>query len=72
MNIRGAFLRKRHGLPYTVVHGHTPTTGEPLIGPGRIGVDSGACVTGILTSIAIDTATRQHRFLSVSAPDMSP
>ena len=72
MNIRGAFLRKRHRLPYTVVHGHTPTTGEPLIGPGRIGVDSGACVTGILTSIVIDTATRQHRFLRVSAPDMSP
>ena len=70
MNIRSAFLKKRHRLPYTVVHGHTPTSGEPLIGPGRIGVDSGACVTGILTAIAIDTVTHQHRFLRVSAPDI--
>jgi serine/threonine protein phosphatase 1 len=72
MNIRGAFLRKRHGRPYTVVHEQTQTTGEPLIGPGRIGVDWGAGVTGILTSIAIDTATRQHRFLHVSPPVISP
>ncbi len=72
MNIRGAFLRKRHGLPYTAVHGNTPTTGEPWIGPGWIGAGSGACVTGILTSIAIDTATRQRRFLRVSVPVMSP
>ncbi len=72
MNIRGAFLRKWHRLPYTVVHGHTPTSGAPLLGPGRIGIDSGACVTGILTAIAIDTATRQHWFLRVLDPDMSP
>jgi serine/threonine protein phosphatase 1 len=70
MNIRSTFLKKRHRLPFTVVHGHTPTTGEPLIGPGRIGVDAGACMTGILMAIAIDNVTHKHWFLRVSALDM--
>lgn len=67
MNIRGPFLRKPHGLPYTVVHGHTPTDGEPLCGPDRIGVDTGACVTGVLTAVALDPASASRRFLSVRA-----
>jgi serine/threonine protein phosphatase 1 len=67
MTVRNAFLKKRHKLPYTVVHGHTPTAGAPLLGPGRIGIDSGACLTGILTALAIDPATGRHRFLQVSA-----
>jgi serine/threonine protein phosphatase 1 len=66
MNIRSPFLKRPHRLPYTVVHGHTPTEGEPLIGPARIGIDTGACFTGILTSIAIDTKMGEHRFLRVS------
>lgn len=65
--IRGPFLRKRHGLPYTVVHGHTPTDGAPLLGPRRIGIDTGACTTGVLTAIAIDRATGAHRFLQARA-----
>ena len=67
MSIRGAFLKKPHGLPYMVVHGHTPTTGSPLLGPGRIGVDTGACVTGILTALAIGPEPGDRRFLNVVA-----
>lgn len=69
MNIRTPFLTKRHRLPYTVVHGHTPTEGEPLLGPRRIGIDSGACVTGILTAMVVEGDPHRRRFLRVAAPD---
>jgi serine/threonine protein phosphatase 1 len=65
MTIRGRFLRKSHGLPFTVVHGHTPTDGQPRLGPGRIGVDTGAYFTGILTAVAIEPDQRGRRFISV-------
>jgi serine/threonine protein phosphatase 1 len=65
MTIRGRFLRKPHGLPFTVVHGHTPTDGQPRLGPGRIGIDTGAYFTGILTAVAIDPDQRGRRFISV-------
>ncbi|HVZ06314.1 metallophosphoesterase family protein [Rhodopila sp.] len=68
MTIRARFLKKRHGLPYTIVHGHTPTDGEPLLGPGRIGIDTGAYATGILTCLAIDMRTNRRRFLAVRGP----
>ena len=29
MTIRRRFLKQPHGLPFTVVHGHTPTDGRP-------------------------------------------
>jgi serine/threonine protein phosphatase 1 len=67
LNIRGRFLKKPHRLPFTVIHGHTPTSGKPMLGPGRVGIDTGAYVTGILTAIAIDGPAhgRSCRFLSV-------
>lgn len=34
----------------TVVHGHTPTEGEPYVGPRRINLDTGACFGGPLTA----------------------
>jgi serine/threonine protein phosphatase 1 len=34
----------------TVVHGHTPTDGEPYVGPRRINLDTGACYGGPLTA----------------------
>jgi serine/threonine protein phosphatase 1 len=67
MSIRGAFLKKAHGLPYTVVHGHTQTDGDPLVGPKRVGVDTGAYATGILTAIAIGPTAGERRFLRVVA-----
>lgn len=68
LTIRDAFFRKRHHLPFTVVHGHTPTSGAPLLGPGRIGIDSGACETGVLTCLAIESASPVPRFLQVHSP----
>jgi serine/threonine protein phosphatase 1 len=66
LSIRGRFLKKPHGLPYTVVHGHTPSQGAPRFGPGRIGVDTGAYLTGILTAIVIEPAPASPRFIRVS------
>ncbi len=66
-SIRGPFFREPHGLPFVVVHGHTPTDGRPLVGPDRIGVDTGATATGILTAIAIDGETQQPRFIQARA-----
>jgi serine/threonine protein phosphatase 1 len=33
-----------------VVHGHTPTDGEPYLGPRRVNLDTGACYGGPLTA----------------------
>jgi serine/threonine protein phosphatase 1 len=70
LTIRGRFLKKPHGLPFTVIHGHTPTDGRPRLGPGRIGVDTGAYFTGILTAVAIEPNNGKRRFLSVPASDI--
>jgi serine/threonine protein phosphatase 1 len=40
-----------------VVHGHTPTA-EPSEGPGRIGVDTGAYATGVLTAVKLEDDRR--------------
>jgi serine/threonine protein phosphatase 1 len=67
LTMRGRFLKKAHGLPFTVIHGHTPTNGHPSLGPGRIGVDTGAYFTGILTAVAVAPRHAGHRFLRVAA-----
>jgi serine/threonine protein phosphatase 1 len=67
LTIRGRFLKKPHGLPFTVVHGHTPTDGRPRLGPGRIGVDTGAYFSGILTTLVIEPNQGNRRFISVAA-----
>ena len=67
MTIRKRFLKAPHGLPFTVIHGHTPTDGKPRLGIGRIGVDTGAYFTGILTAVAIEPTQPGRRFLQVSA-----
>lgn len=71
MTIREPFLRRRHRLPFTVIHGHTPTEGAPLLGPRRIGIDTGACMTGVLTAIAINRDDGTHRFLRARADGAS-
>ena len=51
--IRDDFLNADdHGLPYVVVHGHTPTE-RVEITPNRIGIDTGACFGGELTALSI-------------------
>lgn len=40
-----------------VVHGHTPTA-EPSQAPGRLGVDTGAYATGVLTAVRLEADRR--------------
>jgi serine/threonine protein phosphatase 1 len=53
MTIRDPFLRGSHLLPFTVVHGHVPSPGGPVVAPRRIGVDTGAYASGVLTAVAL-------------------
>ena len=59
--IRGDFLHQPHGLGCVVVHGHTPAQ-APELRRNRINVDTGACMTGILTCVALEG--EGARFLS--------
>lgn len=53
--IRDDFLIGRRAHEKTVVHGHTP--GEHVVhGPGRIGIDTGAYMTGRLTALGLQAA----------------
>jgi serine/threonine protein phosphatase 1 len=59
--IRDDFLIGRRAHEKTIVHGHTP--GETVLrGPGRIGIDTGAYMTGRLTALGLQAA--EHWFLS--------
>lgn len=53
MWIREPFLSEHHGLPLTVVHGHTPV-GVPVFARGRIAIDTAAFATGKLTVLKLD------------------
>ena len=64
MNIRRPFFEGAARLPFTVVHGHSPSAGAPVIAPGRIGLDTGAVVTGVLTAAALEDDA-PPRFLTV-------
>ena len=59
--IRRPFLTRAHGLPYTVVHGHTFRSDYSITRlPYRIGIDTGAFVSGRLTALALSTEGQQH------------
>lgn len=47
--IRDEFLEETRAFPKIVVHGHTPEA-EPFLGEHRLGLDTGAYATGILTA----------------------
>ena len=65
--IREAFLTSADPAPgRIVVFGHTPFR-EPLVQPRKIGLDTGACVTGRLTALALQDGER--RFLQTGNPD---
>jgi len=52
--IRGLFLKEPHGLPYTVVHGHTFRSDYSVTClPHRIGIDTGAYISGTLTLLPL-------------------
>lgn len=58
--IREPFLASRRFHGKMVVHGHTPQE-QPVIKTNRIGIDTGAYITGALTSVVIEGTT--FRFL---------
>ena len=52
--IRRPFLTRNHGLPYTVVHGHTFRSDYSITRlPHRIGIDTGAFISGRLTALPL-------------------
>ena len=53
--IRDAFLGDTRQYDYMIVHGHTPQS-EPSKDKRRIGLDTGAYQTGLLTAAAISAA----------------
>ncbi|WP_158913674.1 hypothetical protein [Caulobacter sp. S45] len=55
--VRDDFLNDKARFEKVVVHGHTPTP-EPHLDKRRIGVDTGAYATGLLTAIRLQE-TRQ-------------
>jgi len=57
MTIRGEFLFSDYEFESVIVHGHTIKT-EPEIRPNRIGIDTGAYATGVLTCLLLDGQTR--------------
>lgn len=63
MWIREAFLESRRSFGHMVVHGHTPGS-EPVTRPNRIGIDTGAWMTGRLTALRLWGT--QRRFLTTA------
>jgi len=61
--IREDFLESQANFGRVVVHGHTPTE-KPVVRPNRIGIDTGAYMTGRLTALLLEERTR--RFLSTA------
>ncbi|MFT6510731.1 MAG: serine/threonine protein phosphatase 1 [Parvibaculaceae bacterium] len=61
--IRDDFLQSKFDHGRVVVHGHTPVE-HPEIRRNRIGIDTGAYITGHLTALVLEG--RGQRFLSTS------
>lgn len=64
--IREEFLNAPKSCQYVVVHGHTPTP-EPENREWRIGVDTGAYQTGVLTAVRLKG--RERTFLNATLQD---
>lgn len=50
---RSRFLDSRKRFSHRVVHGHTPTE-QPFVDARRIGVDTGAYASGVLTAVRLE------------------
>lgn len=64
--IRDTFLDSALDHGKVVVHGHTPVD-APEVRPNRIGVDTGAFASGVLTAVVLEGESR--RFVCTGAPD---
>jgi serine/threonine protein phosphatase 1 len=45
-------LNSDQAIEHVIVHGHTPVE-QPFLGAGRIGIDTGAYATGILSAVRL-------------------
>ncbi|HTK33861.1 MAG TPA: metallophosphoesterase family protein [Caulobacteraceae bacterium] len=52
--IRQGFLDAQGPFEKIIVHGHTWTSDQPVLLPQRIGVDTGAYATGVLTALRLE------------------
>lgn len=59
--IRDEFISSSEPFEKMIVHGHSPAR-APIVLPHRIGIDTGAYFTGVLTCVVLQAAER--RFLS--------
>jgi|APTNR8051073442_1049403.scaffolds.fasta_scaffold08698_2 serine/threonine protein phosphatase 1 len=66
--IRDAFLEADVDFGKVVVHGHSVVE-VPEVRENRIGIDTGACYTNVLTCLVIDPEAQ--RFLHTGAPDLA-
>lgn len=64
--IRDEFLKAKPWVEPVIVHGHTPTEG-PVEALGRIGVDTGAYASGVLTAVRLQGESRS--FIQATAAD---
>jgi serine/threonine protein phosphatase 1 len=64
--IREEFLNAKAPCAQVVVHGHTPEA-EPFLGRYRVGIDTGAYATGVLTAVRLFGVER--RLLQAGARD---
>jgi serine/threonine protein phosphatase 1 len=58
MWIRDDFLHSRADFGHLVVHGHTPSV-APEVRSNRIGIDTGAYMTGVLTALELQGESRR-------------
>lgn len=56
--IRQEFLQERGRFEKIIVHGHTPLE-APQLAPNRLGVDTGAYATGVLTAVRLQGEDQQ-------------
>lgn len=55
--IRQDFLDHEHRFEKVVVHGHSWTSDTPVVTPHRLGIDTGAYKTGVLTAVRLKTTS---------------
>ncbi|VAW12776.1 Serine/threonine protein phosphatase [hydrothermal vent metagenome] len=67
--IRREFLDSAEPFSHFVIHGHTPTQ-SPDVAANRIGIDTGAYLTGVLSCLVLE-ADRRWVFQS-NRPDLTP
>jgi serine/threonine protein phosphatase 1 len=73
--IREEFLESRAPSAHVIVHGHTRTGVTPAVLPHRIGLDTGAYETGVLSAARLDgaeVAVLQVGAIPIPAPPPEP